>query len=219
MSNFGWLENEIRTKFDLRNLSREEERDVRLLLLFGWGAENQLRLFEEARRRDDYGASVVYFAQDVGDGRIKIGTSTSLNGRMYAIEREQKIKVSVLATMPGRYKVESWLHYRFADDRIAGEWFRPTSDLLTYIDDVRQRKTDPNRCLARRDDAPLGGSRCQEPVTHDTFLGLHCAHHAEVLRVDLRDPDTLCGSMAGRRQRTEEEIERLVVELPSRYRF
>jgi hypothetical protein len=60
----------------------------------------------------------------------------------------------------------------------------------------------------------LGGPRCQEPATHETVLGRRCAHHAEELRQSLRDPHTTGNILAGGRARTEEEIARLVVELP-----
>lgn len=87
---------------------------------------------------------------------------------------------------------------------------------------------DTSRCMAQRDATPdvpgqtfidrirsLGGPRCQEPATHETVMGRRCARHAEELRQALRDPRTLGNILAGDRARTEEEIARLVVELPS----
>jgi hypothetical protein len=88
---------------------------------------------------------------------------------------------------------------------------------------------DTSRCMAQRDatldDATtedtfidrlrsLGGPRCQEPATHETVMGRHCACHAEELRRALRDPHTLGNILSGRPP-TEEQIARLVVELPS----
>lgn len=63
--------------------------------------------------------------------------------------------------------------------------------------------TDLCRCLASRDGS-LGGPRCQEEATHNSFMGRRCARHAEELRESL-----------GKRARTEEEIAKLVVELPA----
>lgn len=87
---------------------------------------------------------------------------------------------------------------------------------------------DTSRCMAPREEPPdvpeqtfidkirsLGAPRCQEPATHETVLGRRCAHHAEELQQSLRDPNTLGNVLAGRRARTEEEIARLVVALPS----
>lgn len=73
---------------------------------------------------------------------------------------------------------------------------------------------DTSRCMARRDDADLGGERCQEPATHATVMGRRCTRHAEALRRAFRDSRALCNAVLGR-ARTEEEIARVVVELPS----
>jgi hypothetical protein len=74
---------------------------------------------------------------------------------------------------------------------------------------------DPSRCMSRRDGELLGGALCQEPATHDSIMGRRCARHAEAMRRSLRDPGTLGNVFAGGRARTEEEIARMVVELPS----
>lgn len=89
-------------------------------------------------------------------------------------------------------------------------------------------KIDTSRCTAPREAPPevpgqtfidrirnLGGPRCQEQATHMTVMGRRCARHAEELRQSLRDPHTLGNVLAGNRARTEEEIARLVVELPT----
>ncbi len=74
---------------------------------------------------------------------------------------------------------------------------------------------DRKKCMAPRDDAPIGGARCQAPATHETYLGRRCADHAEALRINLRNPHTLGNLIAGGVARTEEEIAVLVRELPS----
>jgi hypothetical protein len=73
---------------------------------------------------------------------------------------------------------------------------------------------DPARCMAPRDDEPLGVARCQEPATHDSIMGRRCVRHAEMLRRSLRNPRTLANLVLGA-PRTEAQIARLVVELPS----
>lgn len=75
-------------------------------------------------------------------------------------------------------------------------------------------RIDTSRCMAQQDDAPLG-ALCQEPATHNSLMGRRCARHAEELRRSLRNPNTLGNLLAGGRARTEEEIAKLVVELPS----
>jgi len=73
---------------------------------------------------------------------------------------------------------------------------------------------DRTLCMAPRDRSVLGGPRCQAPATHDTVMGRRCTPHAEEMRRALRDPDTFGNLLAGARARTEEEIARMVVELP-----
>jgi hypothetical protein len=72
---------------------------------------------------------------------------------------------------------------------------------------------DRSRCMAALDPITLGGPRCQEPATHDSIVGRRCAAHAEELRQALRSPNTFINVLSG--VRTEEEIARLVVPLPS----
>ena len=75
---------------------------------------------------------------------------------------------------------------------------------------------DRNRCMAPRDRSTFGGPRCQAPATHDSaIVGRLCTAHAEELRQALRNENTLGNVLAGGRARTEEEIARLVVELPA----
>jgi len=73
---------------------------------------------------------------------------------------------------------------------------------------------DRSRCMAPRDESTLGGPRCQEPTTHVTVLGRRCTRCAEELRRAMRDPHTFI-NVALQRARTEEEIDRMVVALPS----
>ena len=75
-----------------------------------------------------------------------------------------------------------------------------------------QTGIDTTRCMApHRSFGPL----CQAPATHNSPLGRRCARHAEELREALRNPRALGNVMAGGRARTEEEIAKLVVGLPS----
>lgn len=73
---------------------------------------------------------------------------------------------------------------------------------------------DRTRCMAPRNGEEFGGSRCQESATHSTYLGRRCAHHAEAIRRAMRNSNTLANVLNGKRARTEEEITRLVKELP-----
>lgn len=74
-------------------------------------------------------------------------------------------------------------------------------------------RIDRKRCMDARNAEELGGPRCQESSTHTTYVGRRCARHAEEMRQALRNPNVLVNVLKGR-VHTEEEISRLIVELP-----
>jgi hypothetical protein len=73
---------------------------------------------------------------------------------------------------------------------------------------------DRSRCMAPSNPSTLGGPRCQAPAAYSTVLGRRCTRCAEELRRAMRDPNTFINVIVGR-ARTEEEIDRMVVALPS----
>lgn len=77
----------------------------------------------------------VYFATRP-DGLIKIGYTKDLKQRM------RMLGVELIATVRGGRALESALHHRFARSRVEGEWFKPTDDLLAYIN------TDADKAIA-----------------------------------------------------------------------
>lgn len=77
--------------------------------------------------------NVVYFIQNLDDSLIKIGTTDNLARRLRQIHKGQRTKFKVLGVCDGSYDLEFDFHTRFAADRYASEWFRPSADLLEYI--------------------------------------------------------------------------------------
>lgn len=75
------------------------------------------------------GERVVYFAER--NGLVKIGTTINPALRMRALGAH------LLAVEPGGFVREARLHARFADDHDFGEWFRPSGELLGYIDGLK----------------------------------------------------------------------------------
>jgi hypothetical protein len=144
-------------------LSENQLAAAHSLLSREWGNENDLRILEEARKRSAVG-SVVYFVQESVSNAIKIGTSVNLDRRIRALKSYFPMgSLTVLATVPGGHGVESWMHSKFKDARIRGEWFRPASELLTYVEWIlnpgmnkkKFRVTDPY--LDAPDGATLDG--------------------------------------------------------------
>lgn len=84
----------------------------------------------------------VYFFQ-AGDF-IKIGKSTGWNDRLAAMQTASPHPITPLLVLPADAHTERRLHERFKKDQVAGEWFRPSGDILAY---VARRKPE---CLASR---------------------------------------------------------------------
>ena len=77
---------------------------------------------------------MIYFAQPVDGGPIKIGTTENLDSRLYALERHYGCLLALLATMEGGREREVEIHAQFAHLRFGRtEQFRPAPDLLTFI--------------------------------------------------------------------------------------
>lgn len=80
--------------------------------------------------------SFVYFVQPVNGGPVKIGCSKMPRARLSSLMAWSPFKLRLLATAPGDYVSEGQLHRRFEADRLHGEWFRPSPDLMELIDRV-----------------------------------------------------------------------------------
>lgn len=76
----------------------------------------------------------VYFARRASDGAIKIGWSHDPTARTKTLGAE------LLNSIPGSRRLEQDLHARFDADRLDGEWFRPSADLLDFMGDLRQER-------------------------------------------------------------------------------
>jgi len=91
------------------------------------------------REQVDAEHSVVYFIRRISDGMVKIGTTGSFRPRMNSIKAEHGA-LQVLFTRSGSRKLESEMHAKFAEYRIARtEWFMPVRPLLWWIYEERSR--------------------------------------------------------------------------------
>lgn len=83
-------------------------------------------------------ALAVYFAKGRRFGGIKIGVSRNLTRRMGRLAVNFSEQIELLWAFTPMWigsEVERRLHALFFRDRISGEWFRPSTDLLAFIDD------------------------------------------------------------------------------------
>lgn len=108
---------------------------------------------KQARTEARHASSVVYFVER--DGFLKIGFSCNLTNRLAAISRGSAVPegmtvgpVRLLATTPGDRGNEGYFHAKFAEHRVAGEWFLLTDDLWSFIVGLKDYTGEP-RCALR----------------------------------------------------------------------
>jgi hypothetical protein len=77
----------------------------------------------------------VYFVEAEGLGLIKIGRSRTMWMRMAKWYTDCPVPVKILGLMPGDHDVELWMHVKFAEYRVRGEWFRDCSDIRKWIEE------------------------------------------------------------------------------------
>lgn len=81
----------------------------------------------------------VYFAE--AGGYIKIGQSGNPFARMESVTRlgirpddlPYRTRADLIGFLPGDRKAEAAMHARFADQRVAGEWFRIDRDVVETL--------------------------------------------------------------------------------------
>lgn len=106
---------------------------------------------------------MIYFVQADIIGRIKIGTTAdeNINKRLEKLRTACPVGLTVLLTLPGGRKKEARLHERFAADRLHGEWFNPSANLIRYICKLSGKKIEraldrkPKRSVAVRKHAAM----------------------------------------------------------------
>jgi hypothetical protein len=106
-------------------------------------AENYWYMREEYERRlkrkayADKRASatkVVYFIQSKSTGEIKIGwTGGPVSDRVTMLQVGNPSELVLLATMPGGPNRERYVHNKFRDLKVRGEWYVPAPTLMEFI--------------------------------------------------------------------------------------
>lgn len=86
---------------------------------------------------------VVYFFR-AGEF-IKIGKSTSWRDRLASIQTGSAHTIVPLLVLPGSRRLERQLHIQFKQSHIRGEWFRPSDDLIRFIE------ANSGHCIAKGD--------------------------------------------------------------------
>lgn len=76
---------------------------------------------------------MVYFIGGA-EGPIKIGVTGSIKARLATLQSHSPVRLEVKAARAGGEDIEAAYHAWFAEDRLHGEWFRPSPSILAEID-------------------------------------------------------------------------------------
>lgn len=79
----------------------------------------------------------IYFIQQGEDGPIKIGYSTNPRKRLDKLSTASPYPLRMLKIVPGGPALERQLHNRFSHSQLEGEWFKPTEELLEFIQNLK----------------------------------------------------------------------------------
>lgn len=77
---------------------------------------------------------MIYFIQDTTTLAIKIGhAAADIEARRRQLQCGNPSPLVVIWCMDGSEETELRLHKAFAADRLSGEWFRPSPQLLAWL--------------------------------------------------------------------------------------
>jgi hypothetical protein len=81
------------------------------------------------------GPGYIYFIENTHDTLIKIGKSRNPEKRLKELQTGTGFELRLLTQKfcSKMLKMEQYLHKRFEEDRMEGEWFLPSPGLLEYI--------------------------------------------------------------------------------------
>lgn len=97
------------------------------------------------------------YAIQVGDGPVKLGTAVDPVARLRVLRTAHHMRLHLRAAWPGGRVDEQALHARFDADRLHGEWFGCTPELIAF---VRERAAAMSPPAPGRGHAPR--RRCGE---------------------------------------------------------
>ncbi len=83
-------------------------------------------------KEDGEPESFVYFIQAGRKGPIKIGVAKDPSARFFDIQAACPLKLKIIGVMPGKRCLEADLHRRFRPQRLRGEWFHPSDELILF---------------------------------------------------------------------------------------
>lgn len=77
---------------------------------------------------------VIYIIRAVPSGNIKIGITDDVARRLRGLRAASYEELEVVSTFPGTGRAEKQIHAQLKASCIRGEWFRPTEEVLAWVD-------------------------------------------------------------------------------------
>lgn len=125
---------------------------------------------------------MIYLVQAEAGGPIKIGTAVDPERRLDALRGSCPIPLRMLRVLEGDITEELWLHKRFAEHRLHGEWFEPCDELVAFANSD-EGVTAPRRLIR---DARISAGLSRADMARELGLTL-----SSIVRLDKADPWTL----------------------------
>lgn len=76
----------------------------------------------------------LYFVEATDVCAVRIGCAKDPIGRLRILQAWTFHPLKMIATVPGGYIAEAYLHFKYRHHIIRGEWFRPRGDFLEMMD-------------------------------------------------------------------------------------
>lgn len=109
----------------------------------------------------------LYFIEcQCAERHIKIGVSVNVLVRLVNMRAHCPYELKLLKAAPGDAHLEIELHQRFAGDRVRGEWFRRSPELLAYIDALPSPEMKSTAPIAVPEPWPAYERRMREAAEH-----------------------------------------------------
>lgn len=89
----------------------------------------------------------IYFVQDYHQTAVKIGYAREAGNRIMSLQTASPYPLLPMGTCPGNMSFERSLHAEFASDRLLGEWFRKTDEL---VERAKHLCDDFHECIGQR---------------------------------------------------------------------
>lgn len=82
---------------------------------------------------------MIYFIRGKESGNIKIGYSTNPDKRKSNLQTSHYEELELIGLMDGSLEDEATIHKTFASFNIRGEWYRPSQEILEFVDNNAKR--------------------------------------------------------------------------------